>query len=261
MFIIDSHCHLNDETLCQKVDELLNEAHKNDVAIIICPSDTIKSSRLAIELANKHEEIYAAIGIHPSEVKNTTVDYLIELKKLFNESPKVVAVGEIGLDYHWDKDEEIKKKQRDAFINQIYLANELHLPIIVHSRDAIEDTLKILKEHKPICGGVMHCYSGPAELVDDFIKIGMYISFGGPVTFTNAKTPKEACLKTPLDKLLVETDSPYLSPHPFRGQENHPARVKLVLQSVANIKNISEEEASLVTSQNVAKLFHVKTNI
>ena len=259
MLVIDSHCHLNDDSLFLKRKELIEEAYKDDVKIIICPSDSYKSSLRALLIAGEFENVYYAVGIHPSEVKNTTEEEYNDVKKI--KSKKLVAIGEIGLDFYWEKDEKQRELQIEAFKDQIRHANELKLPIIVHSRDAINETLKVLREVKPLYGGVMHCYSGPKEMVKDFIDLGLYISFGGPLTFTNAKTPKEACLVTPLDRLLVETDSPYLSPHPFRGKENSPKQVRLVLKTLANIRDISEEEAARITSENAARLFHVKTNL
>ena len=173
------------------------------------------------------------------------------------DDPKVVAIGEIGLDYHWVKDPVQREKQKEWFIKQIDFANLHKKPISIHNREAFEDCLKILKEHKPEYSGVMHCYSGSVELLDDVLKLGLYIGLDGPLTFTNAKTPKEVCEKVPLDRLLVETDSPYLSPHPLRGTVNEPKNIALVIDEITRLKGLSKKHILDVIYQNSCKLFNV----
>lgn len=257
--MIDSHCHLNDETLLNNIDEILKSAKEEGVKYFLVVGYDTKSSQIAVDLANKYKEIYAAVGIHPTDSLKMKENDLEIIKELAINNKKVVAIGEIGLDYYWTKEEIDRNKQKQYFIEQIDLANALNLPIVVHSRDAKEDTLKVLKEHKVNNLGVMHCYSNGPGMIDEYLKIGFYISFGGPITFKNAIEPKESVIKCPLDRLLVETDSPYLTPHPYRGKTNEPKYVHLVLSKVAELKNISEEEVNKISDENFAKLFHVET--
>ena len=254
--IFDTHCHLNHEDLYKDIDNVIKRAKDAGVAKFLGVGYDKETSLLAVELAEKYEGIYAAVGYHPTEIDNVSEEDFKEIIDLLKH-PKVVALGEIGLDYYWVKDLEERNKQKQYFIRQIEEANKNSIPIVVHNRDAINDCLEILKEHRPIFGGVMHCYSGSAELVNEFIKLGMYISIGGPVTFTNAKTPKEVAKVVPLDKLLVETDSPYLSPHPFRGTQNEPARIKLVVDEIARLREAKIEEIEDATYQNACNMFHV----
>ena len=169
----------------------------------------------------------------------------------------MVAIGEIGLDYHWTKEPEKRELQKKCFIRQIEFANEHKLPISIHNREAFEDCLNILKEHKPLYGGVMHCYSGSVELLKDVLDLGLYIGLDGPLTFLNAKTPKEVCENVPLDRLLLETDCPYLSPHPLRGTINEPRNLGLILDEVARLKNLSKKHIADATFKNTCNLFHV----
>ena len=173
------------------------------------------------------------------------------------DNPKVVAVGEIGLDYHWVKDPEAREKQKKWFIKQINFANLHQKPISIHNRDTFEDCLNILREHKPLYSGVMHCYSGSVELLKEVLKLNLYIGLDGPLTFTNAKTPKEVCEEVPLEKLLLETDSPYLAPHPLRGTINEPKNIALVLDEVTRIKGLSKKHISDVIYHNSCELFKV----
>lgn len=257
MKIFDSHCHLNDEKLYTKVDEVIQNSFAMGVDKMVVVGYDLKSSLLAVELAERFDCIYATIGYHPTDsVKLTNEDYLKTIE-LANH-PKVVAIGEIGLDYYWIKDPVERDIQKKWFITQINLANKIKKPIVIHSRDANEECLKILKENKPEYGAVMHCYSGSAEMLKQVLDMGMLISLGGPVTFANAKTPKEVAFAVPLDKLLVETDSPYLTPHPHRGKENYPGYTKLVVEEIARIKGLSVEEVSNITYDNAIKFFGIK---
>ena len=254
--IFDTHCHLNHEDLYQDLENVINRAKEAGVARFLVVGYDKPSSLLAVKLAEQYDFIYAAIGYHPTELKGLSEEDFNEVMSLLKH-PKVVALGEIGLDYYWEKDEEDKKRQKEYFIRQINIANENNLPISIHNRDAINDCLEILKEHPVKMGGVMHCYSGSVESMHEFIKCNMYISLGGPVTFKNAKTPKDVAINVPLDKLLVETDSPYLSPHPFRGTTNEPAKIKLVIEEIARLRGVKVEEIENVTYSNALKLFHV----
>ncbi len=238
--IFDTHCHLNDSALLERIDEVLADALKVGVDKFLVVGWNKESSFKAVELAHKYKGIYAAIGFHPTDIDGVSEKDYNEVMSLVSD-PKVVAIGEIGLDYHWVKDPVQREKQKEWFIKQINFANEHKKPISIHNREAFEDCLKILKEHKPIYGGVMHCYSGSVELLQDVLDLGLHIGLDGPLTFTNAKTPKEVCEKVPLDRLLVETDSPYLSPHPLRGTVNEPKNIALVIDEITRIKGLSKK--------------------
>lgn len=254
--IFDSHCHLNDKALLDDIPGVIARAKENGVDRFLVIGWNLESSKIAVELADKYPEIYAAIGIHPTDVKEDSENDLDEFRELA-KNPKVKAIGEIGLDYYWVKDVEQRKRQQEFFVKQIELANELELPIVIHNRDSIEDCLNIIKNHKPLKGGVVHCFSGSVEVEREFVKLGLHISLGGPVTFKNAKTPKEVAADIPLSSLLVETDCPYLTPHPFRGTTNEPKYTKLVVEEIARLKNISAEEVAFATYENTIKLFNV----
>ncbi|MCF7924024.1 MAG: TatD family hydrolase [Candidatus Izimaplasma sp.] len=253
--LIDSHVHLNDEQLFTKIESLIEKAQKVDVVAFIVVGYDIDSSKLAIELATMYDSVYAAIGIHPSEASYYRQEDLDWIDKNLSH-PKVKAVGEIGLDYHWDKS--FMEKQKDLFIKQIKLANKHKMPISIHMRDAIQDTYEIIKEYKDKdLSGVMHCYSGSKEFMQQFLDINMYISLAGPVTFKNAKTPKEVAKEVPIEKLLVETDAPYLSPVPYRGKQNQPRNVEFIAKEIAKIRGLSFQELADRTYDNTVKLFNL----
>ena len=254
--IFDTHCHLNSEELYNRLDEVLENAKKVGVNKFLVVGWNKESSLLAVELAHQYEGIYAAIGFHPTDIDGVSDGDYNQVMSLVDD-PKVVAIGEIGLDYHWVKDPEQRNKQKEWFIKQIDFANQHKKPISIHNREAFEDCLNILKEHKPLYSGVMHCYSGSVELLKDVLDLGLFIGLDGPLTFTNAKTPKEVCYDVPLDRLLVETDSPYLSPHPLRGTVNEPANIALVIDEITRIKGISKKHILEVIYENSCKLFHV----
>ena len=256
MRLFDTHCHLNHEDLFNRLDEVLESAKKVGVEKILVVGWDKKSSLKAIELAEQYDFIYAAIGFHPTELDGVTEEDFNELMSNI-DNPKVVAVGEIGLDYHWVKDPQERENQKKWFIKQINFANLHKKPISVHNREAFEDCLNILKEHKPEYSGVMHCYSGSVELLSEVLKLNMYIGLDGPLTFTNAKTPKEVCEKVPLDRLLLETDAPYLAPHPLRGTVNEPKNISLVLDEVTRIKELSKKHISDVIFENSCRLFKI----
>ena len=254
--IFDTHCHLNHEDLYNRLDEVLESAKKVGVEKILVVGWDKASSLKAIELAEQYDFIYAAIGFHPTELNGVTEEDFDELMSNI-DNPKVVAVGEIGLDYHWVKDPEARELQKKWFIKQINFANLHQKPISIHNREAFEDCLNILKEHKPLFSGVMHCYSGSVESLSEVLKLNLYIGLDGPLTFTNAKTPKEVCEEVPLEKLVLETDSPYLAPHPLRGTVNEPKNIALVLDEVTRIKGLSKKHISDVIYRNSCELFKV----
>ena len=254
--IFDTHCHLNSDELYERLDEVLESAKKVGVDKYLVIGWNKQSSFRAVEIAHRYEGIYAAIGFHPTDIDGVSEEDYNETMALVDD-PKVVAIGEIGLDYHWVKDPVQREKQKEWFIKQINFANEHKKPISIHNREAFEDCLKILKEHRPLYSGVMHCYSGSVELLRDVLDLGLYIGLDGPLTFTNAKTPKEVCEEVPLNRLLVETDSPYLSPHPLRGTVNEPKNIALVVDEITRIKGLSKKHILDVIYQNSCELFKV----
>lgn len=249
--IFDTHSHYTDEQFPDR-DELLTELNqeKGVSEIITCGTD-IESSKASIALSKKFQFVYAAIGYHPEELTRTDVD-IKELESLFCD--RVVAIGEIGLDYYWNK--ENKEKQKAGFIEQILLAQKLSLPIIVHDREAHGDTLEILKKYKPT--GVLHCFSGSTQMAKEIIKIGMYIGVGGVATFKNAKNLPEVIENTPLDRILLETDAPYLAPVPFRSKRNDSSLIPYVAEKIGDIKGKSKEEILKITKENAYRLFFNK---
>lgn len=256
--IFDTHCHVYDEKYIEGPIEVIKKSIQEGVDLFMIPGDNIVNSKKAIELASIFPQVYCAIGVHPSDVMELDIEEAIkELKTLYKTSSKIKAIGEIGLDKYWVKDEDVIAKQKEFFIRQIKLANELKLPIIIHDRDAHEETLNILKEHKPLYGGVMHCFSGSVEYLKEILKLGLYIGLDGPVTYKNAITPKEVAAAIPLDKLLVETDSPYLTPTPNRGKINYPHYVKFVIDEISRIKSINSREIEIAAYENGKKLFGI----
>ena len=249
----DTHVHLNSEQLYEDHDMFIGRALDNQVETMVVVGYDLESSKKAVELANKYDVLYAAVGIGPNDCLNTTEEDLNIIDKYLND-PNVVALGEIGLDYYWD--EVPKEKQEAIFQKQIDLAKKHDKPILIHCRDAYEDTYNVLKRngHR----GVMHCYSGSYEMAERFIKLGFYISLAGPVTFKNAKTPKDVAAKIDLKHLLIETDCPYLTPAPFRGKLNEPANVVYIAQEIAKLKNMEIESVARATTFNAKEVFGIK---
>ncbi len=254
--MFDSHCHLNDENLYPRIEEVIEAANKTGVNKFLVVGYDKASSLLAIDIAHRYKGCYAAIGFHPTEIEGVTEEDFNELMSHVND-PKVVAIGEIGLDYHWVKELDKREEQKRWFIKQIEFANEHKLPISIHNRESTEDCVQILKEHTPKYSGVMHCYSGSVETMKIVLDLGLYIALGGTVTFTNAKTPKEVAEEVPLERLLIETDSPYLTPHPHRGEKNEPKYICLVLEEIARLKDMSKKHLEDVIYKNTCRLFNV----
>jgi TatD DNase family protein len=251
--LIDTHVHLNADQFKENVDEVIKRALNEGVGKMIVIGFDKPTNLKAIELAEKYDFIYATVGYHPTEATHIKEEDFELLKKQLTHK-KVVGIGECGLDLYWDKDH--LTEQTNVFTKQINLSKEFNLPLIIHMRDASKPMIETLRKHAPL-KGIMHCYSGSAEMVDDFIDLGLHISLGGPVTFKNGHKPKAVAKVVPLDKLLVETDSPYLSPHPYRGKTNEPARVKLVAEAIAEIKSMTFNEISDITTKNAEKLFGI----
>lgn len=256
-FYSDSHCHLNDKALNEDIPSVLKRARDAGVKNIIVIAWDLESSKQAIEIAEANENVYATVGFHPENLDDISDEALLEIEKLA-ANRKVVAIGEIGLDYHWFKEQEHREKQKEWFIRQIELANKLGLPCSIHAREATGDTYTILKEHPIHASAVLHCYSGSSEMLREFAKLGYYFGFDGPVTFKNAKEPKECALVCPLDRLLVETDSPYMAPTPFRGTTNEPKHIPLIVEHIAAIREMEIDDLKGAIEENLQRLFHVE---
>jgi TatD DNase family protein len=252
--LFDTHCHLNDEQFRDDLDEVIVRAKEAGVSHIVIPGVDVESSRRAISIAESHEGIYAAVGIHPEAANDVPAEAYEAIRQMARH-PKVVAIGEIGLDYYWDTAP--RPVQQEVLKKQIEVAADLGLPIVIHNRDATQDTVDLLQRECPNRGvvGVMHCFTGSYEIAVQCMKLGFYISFGGPVTFKNAKNVVEVAAKIPEDRLLIETDSPYLTPHPFRGKRNEPARVSLVAEKLAELKSVPVETLQNFTFENACRLF------
>ena len=260
MKLFDSHAHYDDEKFDEDRDDVIQSIYNSGVDKFISAGYSLESSKNAIDLTNKYEFIYTTVGISPNDVKTTmqeTIEDIEELEKIINreENKKIVGIGEIGLDYYWNK--ENKEIQKQAFIKQIELANELNLPITIHTREAVADTLEILKQHPVNKKGVFHCCPLNRELVKEALKLGFYISFAGPVTFKNSKNAQEIVEMVPNDRMLIETDSPYLAPEPVRGTRNDSRNVKYIAEKIANIKQLQIEEVAEITYQNTLRIFNI----
>ena len=285
--LIDSHAHLDDEKFDSDREEIISKIKNDGIKNFITAGYSLEGSKKAVKLAEKYDFIYATCGISPNDIPqdeenlwkqideienlvkthrnkgqiyiNETQDKIVNSKVQNQEikKSKIVAIGEIGLDYYWEKDEQMRKLQREAFIKQIELANKLELPIVIHTRDAIMDTLEILKQNLGNKKGVFHCCPQNRELIKEGLKLGFYISFAGPITFRNSKNADEMINLVPNDKILIETDSPYLAPEPVRGTRNDPRNVRFIAQKIANAKNISVEEVANITMQNIKNIFGI----
>ncbi len=254
--LFDSHSHINEPKFDMDRDDMMQRAVDIGVSYILNPGYDLTSSEGAVNMAHTYDMVYAAVGIHPHDADTCDDAALRRIAELAGEK-KVVAIGEIGLDYHYDNSP--RDLQRDAFRRQIALAKSLNLPIIIHSRDADGETFDILKEEDAYQVGVLlHCYSGSAELAARYVKEGAYISIAGPVTYKNARKTVETVEQIALDRLMIETDAPYLTPVPNRGKRNEPANVHYTCQKVADIKGISYDEVARVTAANGKRFFGIK---
>lgn len=249
----NTHTHLNSKELYSQRDIFIKHALDNNVDYIVVAGYDLPSSKYAVEIAQEYPFIYATVGISPNDCLETTDADLNEIEALL-QNPCVVALGEIGLDYYWE--DVPHDKQKDIFQKQIDIAKKHDKPIVIHARDAYEDTYRILKQaaHR----GIMHCYSGSVEMAKRYIEIGFEISLAGPVTFKNARVPKDVAATINLENLLIETDCPYLTPHPFRGKLNEPANVVYIAQEIAKLKNMEIENVASKTTFNAKKIFGIK---
>ncbi|MBQ5882947.1 MAG: TatD family hydrolase [Clostridia bacterium] len=255
-FIFDTHAHYNDKAFNEDRTKLLDSFTESGIlGVINCGTD-IEESKNSIALSKEYDFMYCAVGFHPEEIHKANENYLNEIKEL-SKHKKCVAIGEIGLDYYWVKDN--KEEQKRIFTEQVILANELNLPVIIHSRDAHNDTLEILKKYKP--KGVLHCFSGSVDVMKEVLKLGMYIGLGGAVTFKNARVPLEVAKELPLERLLLETDCPYMSPVPMRGKRNQSTYISFVAEKIAEVKNLTKEEVLATANNNAFKLFNIDANL
>ncbi|WP_342599630.1 TatD family hydrolase [Psychrobacillus sp. FSL H8-0483] len=252
---IDTHVHLNADQYDEDLQEVIERALQANVNQMVVIGFDRKTIERAMKLAEEYEFIYAVIGWHPVDAIDCTEEDLQWIEEL-SAHKKVVGIGETGLDYYWDKSP--KEVQQVLFRKQIRLAQKVNLPIIIHNRDATEDVVRILKEEEAhLTGGIMHCFGGSVETAKQCIAMNFLISLGGPVTFKNAKKPKEVATEIPLEYLLIETDAPYLAPHPHRGKRNEPALVTLVAEEIARLKGVSIEEVAEATTTNAKNFFHL----
>ena len=255
MELFDTHSHYNDEKFENDREEIILETYKSGVTKFVCAGYNVKSSEMANAIASKYDFIYSICGISPNDLDDYNSENINKIKELAQDK-KCVAIGEIGLDYYWEKEK--KEIQKKLFIEQIEMANELKLPIVIHSRDAVQDTIDILKSHKVDKTGIFHCCQLNKFLVEEALKLGFYISFAGPVTFKNSKNAEEIVNIVPIDRILIETDSPYLAPEPVRGTRNDCRNIKYTAKKIAEFRGISEEELARATYENAKRIFEIK---
>ena len=260
--MIDTHCHLNFDTFDNIRDAVIDSAAQVGVTRIIIPAVDVESTPSAIELTQQYEGIFAAVGVHPNSTADFSADTIAQLEQQAQQA-KIIAVGEIGLDYYWDKSP--KDKQRAAFEAQLELATKLELPVIIHNRDASEDVMTVLEQwvknipnslkQRP---GVLHSFSAPPEIAERALAIGFYLGFTGPITFKKAEDLRKIARTVPMDKILVETDAPFLTPEPFRGKfPNKPEYIPHIVDRLAALKNISTDEMARITTENAVRLFNL----
>lgn len=249
---IDTHVHLNSKQLESHLEEVIEDAFSKQVTKMIVVGYDLETSKKAIQLAHQYDWCYAAVGYHPTEIKDYT-EYEYQVLEEMLKDEKVVALGEVGYDLHWDTT--TVEEQEIAFVKQIELAQKYHLPLIIHSRDAHQLTIDTLKKHHAeMIGGIMHSYSGSVELAREYVKMNFSLGISGPVTFKNGKNMKEVVEQIDIQYLVSETDSPYLTPHPYRGTENGPKYIPLIVEEMAKIKQISVEEMALAIQNNVNRI-------
>ena len=254
--LFDTHCHIDDPRFDEDRPEALARMAENGVHQAVIVGSDMPSSQSAVEFAKAHEGFYAAVGVHPHEAKTFKMDDLDTIDQWFKNEPKVVALGEIGLDYYYDLSP--REVQREVFMTQLNWAYENDKPVIFHIRDAHGDILDLLRSRKgKLPSGIIHCFSGSWECAKEYMKMGFYISFAGPITFKNANKLLDVAKYVPLDRILVETDSPYLAPVPMRGRRNEPTFVQYVAQTVAELRGISADEMAQAAFENTCRLFRI----
>ncbi len=255
--IFDTHAHYDDEQFDIDREMLLESMEANGIRRIVNIGANVESTRDAVALAQKYPFMYAAVGVHPSEAHELNKEVFDWLETMTHQD-KVVAVGEIGLDYYWDKEQDVRDNQKTWFIRQMELARKVNLPISIHSRDAAKDTLDLVKAHGKGLGGVVHCFSYGVEMAREYLNMDYYIGVGGVVTFNNAKNIKEVVAYAPMDRIVIETDCPYLSPVPYRGKRNSSLYLPYVVEKIAEIKGLTPEEVCRITWKNGIEMYRMK---
>lgn len=257
MELFDSHAHLDDEKFNIDREKLIPEIYNSGITKILSCGYSLEGSIKAVELSKKYEYIYSSVGISPNDLCTNWKEDVEKIDEILKNgtNKKIVAVGEIGLDYHYETN---KEWQKEAFIKQIEIANKYNLPIIIHTREAVSDTIEILKQNPVNKKGIFHCCPFNRELIKEGLKMGFYISIAGPVTFKNSKNAEEIANLVPLDRLLIETDSPYLAPEPVRGTRNDPRNVKYTAEKIAEFRKVSTEEIAKATYENAKNIFNIK---
>lgn len=251
--IFDAHAHYDDDKFLEDRDEVIASLAENGVCGIVNASVDIKTSHTVLEYTKKYPLIYGAVGIHPENIEDLQADYLDTLAKLYKENEKIVAIGEIGLDYYWDIP---KEPQQKIFAEQLQLVNDLDAPVVIHDREAHGDTLEFLKKYRPK-NALLHCYSGSAEFLKEILRLDCMISLGGTVTFKNARHSVEVAEVVPLDRLLLETDAPYLSPVPYRGKRNQSDYIIYAAKKIAEVRNMSAQEILDITCENAKRFYRI----
>jgi len=249
----DTHAHYCDKRFNDDRDELLGSMLESGVSLILNAGSSLRSSKLSVELANKYPFVYASVGVHPHDAKSMDDNTIDELQQLLSD-PKAMAVGEIGLDYHYDFSPRDVQKKR--FREQLELAKCLHKPVIVHERESLQDTLDVIREYKDL-RGVLHCFSGSWETAKMVLDLGWYLSFGGVITFKNARRALEVVEKMPFDRMMLETDCPYLAPEPMRGRRNSSLNLQYIAEKVAEVRGITKDEVARVTTENGKRFFDI----
>ena len=258
MKIFETHAHYDDDAYNEDREAVIDRLKSFDVDKVVNIGSNMETSRNTDAFTKKYDFFYGAVGVHPSDTEDMKESDIDELRTMVLTNPKIVAIGEIGLDYHWpEPDRDIQQKW---FIRQLELARELRKPVVIHSRDAAEDTIRILEEQKvEEMGGVMHCYSYSRELAERVLKMGLYIGVGGVITFKNGRRLVETVEAAPLDRIVVETDSPYLAPEPYRGRRNTSANLRLIVSRIAEIKGLTPDEIADITYENAMRMYGLKT--
>ena len=254
--LFDTHAHYDDARFDEDRDALLSSMPAHNVGLILNPGCDVETSRKAISYAQKYPFVYAAVGIHPEDINENWNNDLVVIKEMAESEPRVRAIGEIGLDYYWEKDERARARQQVVFARQMELARELGKPVIVHDRDAHADCLEIARRNKGV-SGVFHCFAGSVEMARELLALGYHLSFTGVITFKNARRAIEVIREAPLDRLMVETDSPYMAPEPYRGRRNSSLYVHRMVETIAEIKGVAVEEVERITTENGKRLFDI----
>lgn len=254
--LFDTHAHYDDARFDEDRDALLSSMPAHNVGLILNPGCDVETSRKAISYAQKYPFVYAAVGIHPENINENWNNDLVVIKELAESEPCVRAIGEIGLDYYWEKDERARARQQVVFARQMELARELGKPVIVHDRDAHADCLEIARRYQGV-PGVFHCFAGSVEMARELLALGYHLSFTGVITFKNARRAIEVIREVPLDRLMVETDSPYMAPEPYRGRRNSSLYVHRMVETIAEIKGVAVDEVERITTENGKRLFGI----